>query len=98
MRAEFVLAPEAEEDITAAYTWYEARRPGLGEDFLSALEAVFERIRRQPEAYALIHGVYHRALLRRFPYAVFYEQDDGVIVYGVLHSSRDPHHWRERML
>jgi hypothetical protein len=39
MAAELVLAPEAELDIADAYTWYERRRAGLGEEFPSAVDA-----------------------------------------------------------
>jgi len=37
-----------------------------------------------------------RALLRRFPYAVFFEVvGTEVIVYGILHCARDPKAWRQ---
>jgi len=39
MTAELVFAPEAELDIAEGYAWYERRRAGLGEEFLSALDA-----------------------------------------------------------
>ena len=32
MAVELILAPEAEQDISEAYDWYEQRRPGLGEE------------------------------------------------------------------
>ena len=48
MAASLFLAPEAELDIAEAYDWYEGRRMGLGEDFLSSLDACTERIRRRP--------------------------------------------------
>jgi hypothetical protein len=35
MIAELILAPEAVQDIAEGYAWYEDRRPGLGEDFLT---------------------------------------------------------------
>ena len=71
MAAELVFAPEAELDIAEAYTWYEARRVGLGEDFLSSVDACMESIRRQPDMFPLIHEGYRRSMIRRFPYAVF---------------------------
>ena len=41
---------------------------------------------------------YRRALVRRFPYAVFYEYVKGtVVIYGVFHTSRDPDKWRLRL-
>ena len=98
MAAKLVIAPEAEQDIAEAYSWYEGRRAGLGEEFLSSVDACLEAIRRAPETYATIHESYRRSLTRRFPYAVFYEHTQGtVIVYCVFHTSRDPGKWRQRL-
>ncbi len=33
MAAEFIVAPEAEEDLAEVYGWYEGQRVGLGEQF-----------------------------------------------------------------
>ena len=44
MGANLVVAPEAELDLTEAYIWYEARRVGLGEEFLGSVDACLERI------------------------------------------------------
>ncbi|MGA3239371.1 MAG: type II toxin-antitoxin system RelE/ParE family toxin [Bryobacteraceae bacterium] len=98
MAAELVVAPEAELDITEAYVWYESRRVGLGEEYLSAVDASMERIRRQPAIYARVHEEYRRALIRRFPYAIFFEYaETAVTVYAGLHTSRDPEKWRLRL-
>jgi plasmid stabilization system protein ParE len=98
MAAELILAPETELDLAEAYAWYEKRRVGLGEEFLSSVDACLEGIRRQPEMYALVHETYRRALIRRFPFAVFYEYaQPAVTVYGVFHTSRDPEQWRQRL-
>ncbi|HXH09488.1 MAG TPA: hypothetical protein VNP04_06975 [Alphaproteobacteria bacterium] len=35
MAAELIIAPEASHDLAEAYAWYEGRRVGLGEEFLS---------------------------------------------------------------
>lgn len=98
MAAELVLAPEAEQDIAETYAWYEARRVGLGEEFLSSVDACLESIRRTPQMCVAVHESYRRALVRRFPYAIFYEHVEGkVIVYCVFHTSRDPGKWRQRL-
>jgi hypothetical protein len=48
--------------------------------------------------YAAVHEQYRRRLVRRFPYAIFYESTaDAVTVYGVLHTSRNPDKWRQRL-
>ncbi len=73
MAVELVFAPEVEVDIAEAYLWYERRRPGLGEEFLSAVESCPATIGRWPASGPIVHETYRRSLVRRFPYAVFYE-------------------------
>jgi plasmid stabilization system protein ParE len=98
MAVELILAPEAELDISDAYGWYENRRPGLGEEFLSCVDACIQRICRGPDSFAKVHEDYRRAIVRRFPYVIFYEHDSGkVVIYCVFHSARDPAKWRERL-
>jgi plasmid stabilization system protein ParE len=98
MAVKLIIAPEAEQDIAEAYAWYEGRRAGLGEEFLSCADACIEAIRRTPEMYAVVHENYRRGLLRRFPYAVFYEKaEEMVTIYCAFHTSRDPDKWRQRL-
>lgn len=98
MAAELIFVPEAEQDIAEAYAWYEARRVGLGEEFLSCVDACIQAICRRPEMHRVIHQAYRRALIRRFPYAVFYEYINPLVtVYSLFHTSRDPHKWRQRL-
>ena len=97
MAVRLIIAPEAEQDLDEAYGWYEGRRLGLGEEFLSCVDASIESISRTPEMYPPVHENYRRALVRRFPYAVFYEYvQDAVTIFSVFHSSRDPNKWRQR--
>ena len=63
MPVELVIAPEAELDIAEAYVWYEGRRAGLGEEFLSSVDACLESIRRRPEMYPVVHEGYRRSLI-----------------------------------
>jgi len=70
----------------------------LGEEFLSCAEACIEAIRRTPRMYPVVYEGYRRALVRRFPYAVFYEYaDETITVYCVFHSSQDPNKWMKRL-
>jgi hypothetical protein len=73
MAGKLVVAPDVELDVAEAYVWYESRRIGLGEEFPISVDACLEGIRRQPEMYPVVHEAYRRSLIRRFPYAVFYE-------------------------
>ena len=57
-----------------------------------------ESIRRQPDMFPLVHEGYRRSVIRRFPYAVFYEHAETMVtVFWVFHTSRDPDKWRQRL-
>jgi plasmid stabilization system protein ParE len=91
------LTPEAELDLDEAHLWYHRQAPGLAADFLAAVNTCLASIQRHPEAYALVDPTMRRALLRRFPYAVFYEIEPvEIVVYAVFHGARDPRAWRRR--
>jgi plasmid stabilization system protein ParE len=95
MTAELIIAPEAEQDVLQAYEWYEDRRRGLGDEFLDCVDACIQGICRMPELYAKVYEEFRRALLRRFPYALFYEYTGRkVTVYCIFHTSQDPEKWR----
>jgi plasmid stabilization system protein ParE len=92
------LTPEAELDLAEAFTWYSAQRRGLGREFLRAVDTCFAAIKRHPRAYQFVDRKMRRALLSRFPYAVFFEAMAGdIIVYAVFHGARDPRAWKRRM-
>jgi plasmid stabilization system protein ParE len=84
------VRPEARADLLDAARWYDGRRPGLGSEFIDAIDAVFVRIDNGPLRYRAVHLDLRVALCRRFPYAVYFQADGAdVIVFGVLHQRRD---------
>lgn len=91
-----VVNPEAEADLADAEAWYDAQRPGLGDEFLDGAE-VFDRLRRLPYLYGKVFQDLRPALIRRFPYAVVYRvDDDQITVVAVYHTHRDPRGWQNR--
>jgi plasmid stabilization system protein ParE len=97
VRRWFELRKPAQADITAAVRWYEERDKGLGAEFLRALDACFANIQRSPESHALVHPRVRRALLRRFPYGVFYVvEQQRISVIACLHVRRRPSVWKTR--
>lgn len=92
---DLIILPEAERDSAEAYAWYEQQESGLGKEFLRCVDACIQSIRRNPEMYRVVFEKYRRAVLRRFPYVIFFEfVDDTIIVYSVFHCSQDPKKWR----
>lgn len=62
-----IVRPAAAADIEQAFLWYEERRPGLGDEFLVAVQRALDNITAHPARYPVIHRDARRVLLRRFP-------------------------------
>lgn len=92
------IQPGADADVLEAYWWYETQDAGLGSEFLRAFEACTANLARHPTAYPEVGEEVRRALLRRFPYAVFYlVEAEAIVVLACLHTHRDPNEWRKRV-
>lgn len=92
-----VSQPDADLDVEAAFEWYENERSGLGFEFLDELRATYDRIVGGPLKYQVLRSGIRRALLARFPYAVYFVvEGDRVVVLAVLHASRNPAEWQRR--
>jgi plasmid stabilization system protein ParE len=92
-----LLRAEAEADMEEAYLWYPERGADLGADSLAAVDESIEGVRTHPERHALVHRNVRRALLRRFPYGLFYVHDqDRIHIIACFHASRDPRAWQAR--
>lgn len=93
-----IVRPEAEADIGDAYAWYESQQSGLGGRFLAELSRCIAAIEQQPLQYQRVRAEARRALLRRFPYAVFFAaSQDHVVILAAMHMARDPAAWQERV-
>jgi plasmid stabilization system protein ParE len=93
------LLPAARQDIADGFAWYEQQSLGLGLEFVRCVEATVVSIQRHPEMYPAVLASYRRALVRRFPYVIFYEvEPERIVVYAVFHCSQDPQKWKARLL
>jgi len=82
---------EAVQDVVDARAWYDAEAGGLGDAFAASLENLIGVITEFPKAFPDIAAGRRRALLERFPYALYYRVDRDVIeVLACLHTSRAP--------
>ena len=88
---------EAGDDVSVARDWYDAQSPGLGDSFVDALEQIVDLVAELPEAFPEIAVGLRRALLSRFPYALYYRLNGSVIeVIACLHTGQWPGRWRRR--
>ncbi len=71
--------------------WYNEKAQNLGSEFREAFLAQAVEVGRNPERYRRVHGELRRALLRRFPYAMYFRREERrVVVFAVFHTARDP--------
>ena len=92
-----ILDPEARAEFDEAYDWYQAEM-GRGEAFAREVRQVFDRIGSMPRMHAPVVGDVRKAVVRRFPYCVYYrEESDCVRVLAVFHTRRHPSGWQDRV-
>ena len=80
------------------YCFYENQKVGLGNYFLDSLFSDIDSL----QIYAGIHekhfGRYYRMLSKRYPFAIYYQIEQGsVVIYAVLNCRRRPSSIRKRL-
>lgn len=70
---------------------------GLGEDFLTALDASYAANMKRPKSFQLQAKQFRGAQVARFPFAVFFQLFDAeIVVYSIFHTKRKPMSWQRR--
>jgi toxin ParE1/3/4 len=91
------VSPRAEREALEAARWYERESSGLGAAFLEVVEQTLDTVTEAPLRFPLLHRDIRRALLKRFPYGVFFRiQPHRIRVIAILHLTRDPARWQDR--
>jgi plasmid stabilization system protein ParE len=88
--------PEAEAEALETRDWYEARQAGLGAAFRQALDDAIERIADNPLQFQRARGETRRAILRRFPYAVYFRVLGNDILVLAVHGRQHQRRWQSR--
>jgi plasmid stabilization system protein ParE len=97
MNYALVFRPEVRKEIDEVYSWYESQQPGLGDNFLEQIDEALDRICQMPESYPAVYRDVRRAVVRRFPYAIYYRiVSSRVIITAVFHGRRNPKAWQVR--
>jgi plasmid stabilization system protein ParE len=98
MTLRLVLRPEVEAEITHAYFWYKRRSPSAGSAFLRSLDDRISAILEAPEQNEMVYPPARRALLDRFPYALYFGVEGSeLVVVACCHTRRRPSHWQSRV-
>ncbi len=64
---------------------------------MQCIDDALSRIARSPFLFPTVYRELRRVVVRRFPFAIFYElTSDEIQVIAVFHSRRDPEMWKTR--
>src|SRR5919106_5314491 len=90
------VSSEAELEIFEAALRYERERTDLGFRFEAQVDRLFARLQENPFQFPAIEEGGRRALVRDFPYGVFFTVEGDIItVLAVLHMHRHPETWKQ---
>lgn len=92
--------PEALEEYQASALFY-LREASLAASlsFVSMIEEGIQEILQSPQRWRVVESLeIRRYVCRRFPFILYYRhQSDGVVIYAVMHASRKPGYWKDRL-
>ena len=94
---QLLLLDEAAQDLQRGKRFYEANQAGIGDYFFDSVLADIESL----VLYAGIHGKkfgLYRMLAKRFPFTIYYDMTDSlIIVVAILDSRRNPFWIQQRL-
>jgi hypothetical protein len=91
------ILPSAIDDLADGFDFYEKQEAGLGDYFLNSLLADIDSLKIYGGIHRKIYGC-HRALSKRFPFAIYYEhKPEQIFVRAVLDCRRDPKWIRQKL-
>jgi plasmid stabilization system protein ParE len=93
---------EAADEYLAATQYYlDHASPLVAAAFVAEVEAAIQMLLASPTRWAVIEEPrIRRYLLKHFPYSIYYRWEperDRVSIYAVMHFSRRPSYWRDRV-
>ena len=90
--------PAALAEYAEAVQFYAENRVDLAQAFINSVEETIFRIIESPTRFPIIDEDVRRCLTRKFPYGILYTiEDDYILILAVMHCSREPGYWQERV-
>ena len=90
--------PAVEGELGELRDFYESRSLGLGAEFIEAFDQQVLKIAAMPERWMVARGDTRRALMRRFPYVIYFRivRGDTIRITVVKHERRHPAYGMDR--
>lgn len=88
----------ARDDLINGFHFYNDQNPEMGDYFLTNIYSDIEALKYIGGTHKIVHQNFHRALSKRFPWAIYYTCSDTMIrIHAVVDCRRDPD-WIEKHL
>ena len=92
----FLAAARAE--LRRAVDRYDARVPGLGDEFAAELEQAVGQLTAHTESGSPYLQGTRRVLIRKFPFSLVYQlREEQLVIIAVAHQRRRPGYWLRRL-
>ena len=89
MSRRIILSPDAKTDIHAIKRWYYRNGASLSLQFAAEVEFTLRLIAQYPHAFPLVKRGVRRALMKGFPYLIYFTLKGGTVsVIAVIHKRR----------
>src|SRR5205085_7709667 len=94
----YYFGPHARQELKDAILYFDDFNAALGDAFAQEVERAISLILRFPEAWPLITRSTRRCRTRKFPYGIVYRiTEDEIEIIAVMHLSRQPEYWADRL-
>ncbi|MDP1726180.1 MAG: type II toxin-antitoxin system RelE/ParE family toxin [Bacteroidota bacterium] len=94
---EIIISPLADAELYESALWYNEQKEHLGIEFIEEVEIALNLLKSNPFLCAVVHADFRMALMKRFPFEIFYSIDDNrILIHHIFHSSRNPKIWKNK--
>lgn len=97
---ELVIDSDALQDIQEVTNWYNMQSPGLGVRFQKRAITHINKLAQNPLSHSIRYATIRCSLIRKFPFLIHFTVDEEhaiVTIYAVIHTSRNPKIWEQKM-
>jgi hypothetical protein len=97
MKYKIVYLPMVFEDIKESKFFYNSRKKGLGNEYISNVKSELKIIQKNPMFFEIKYNNTRIAFVDKFPVGIHFEIRENtnvIVVKSVLHTSRNPDDWK----
>ncbi|WP_432713238.1 type II toxin-antitoxin system RelE/ParE family toxin [Pedobacter sp.] len=88
------VSPWALNDINSTTIWYNEQSNGLGMRFQKQVIKQINNLSQTAEVYKIRYSGVRCVVVKKFPFMIHFQiENDTVIIFAVLHTSRNPKIW-----